>query len=64
VQPLTRGYSFVPSVLKDRARPFGPGDSLIAGKTVPLPLLIRFGQRYSQGGSSDVPDTWTRRGQA
>jgi hypothetical protein len=62
VQHLSRVFSFVPPALIDRARTFGQGESLVAGKIVPVPLLIRFGQRFSQEGGSDVADTWTRRG--
>lgn len=51
-------FSFIPSSLMDRASAFGLGESLIAGKIAPSPLLMRFGGRISREGGSDVPATW------
>jgi uncharacterized protein len=60
LQHLAQVFSFVPETLLARSTTFAQGESLIAGKISPVPLLIRFGQRFSQEGGSDVPDTWTR----
>ena len=60
LQHLSRVFSFVPPALMDRSRTFAQGESLVAGKITPVPMLIKFGQRYSQEGGGDVPDTWAR----
>lgn len=60
LQHLSRVFSFVPPALMDRSRTFTQGESLVAGKITPVPMLIQFGQRYSQEGGGDVPDTWAR----
>ncbi|HYI23908.1 MAG TPA: ATP-binding protein [Thermomicrobiales bacterium] len=58
---LKHTFSFVPESLFDRSSTFAQGESLIAGKIAPLPLMINFGARVSQEGGSDVADDWTRR---
>ncbi len=55
---LAEVFSFVPASLMERASGFSQGESLVAGKIVPSPLLVRFGGRISQEGGSDVPTTW------
>jgi DNA helicase HerA-like ATPase len=55
---LASVFSFVPPSLLATASYFGQGESLLAGKIVPSPLLARFGGRVSQEGGSDVPATW------
>ncbi len=57
---LSRVFSFVPPALMDRSRTFAQGETLVAGKITPVPMLIQFGQRYSQEGGGDVSDTWAR----
>lgn len=59
---LKHTFSFVPESLFDRSSTFAQGESLIAGKIAPLPLMINFGERVSQEGGGDVADDWTRRG--
>jgi DNA helicase HerA-like ATPase len=51
-------FSFVPPSLIDRAITFHQGEGLIAGKISPQPALLRFGQRITEEGGSDVPATW------
>ncbi len=51
-------FSFVPPSLLAQSTTFVQGESLIAGKIVPSPLLARFGTRITQEGGSDVPATW------
>jgi uncharacterized protein len=58
VAQLAEAFSFVPGSLLERASAFVQGESLVAGKVVPSPLLLRFGGRISQEGGSDVPTTW------
>jgi DNA helicase HerA-like ATPase len=55
---LSEVFSFVPASLMERASAFRQGESLVAGKIAPSPLLMRFGGRISQEGGSDVPTTW------
>ena len=60
VQRLTEVFSFVPPSLLGRSSHFGQGESLIAGKLVPSPLLATFQGRLTREGGSDVPTTWAR----
>jgi hypothetical protein len=55
---LASTFSFIPPSLMERASAFRQGESLIAGKIAPSPLLARFGGRISREGGSDVPATW------
>jgi uncharacterized protein len=49
-------FSSVPRGLVDRAATFAQGEALVAGKIVPHPALVRFGQRLSREGGADVGD--------
>jgi hypothetical protein len=51
-------FSFVPEGLIRRATTFRQGESLVAGKFVPHPTYVRFGQRFSQEGGADIPTSW------
>lgn len=58
---LGRTFSFVPPSLLGSAIGFRQGESLIAGKLVPSPLMTTFGGRFSHEGGGDVPTDWARR---
>jgi DNA helicase HerA-like ATPase len=47
-------FSFVPRGLIDRAATFRQGEALVAGKIASHPALIRFGDRITQEGGTDV----------
>lgn len=51
-------FSFVPPSLLGLATGFHQGEALVAGPLASHPALIRFGERLSQEGGSDVPATW------
>jgi hypothetical protein len=55
---LSDTFSFVPESLVQRATTFRQGESLVAGKLVPHPTYVRFGQRLSQEGGADIPTSW------
>jgi DNA helicase HerA-like ATPase len=55
---LSDTFSFVPDSLIQRATTFRQGESLVAGKLVPHPTYVRFGQRLSQEGGADIPTSW------
>jgi uncharacterized protein len=55
---LRDAFSFVPAGLIARATTFRQGESLVAGKFVPHPTYVRFGQRLSQEGGADIPTSW------
>jgi uncharacterized protein len=55
---LSDTFSFVPDGLIQRATTFRQGESLVAGKFVPHPEYVRFGQRLSQEGGADIPTSW------
>jgi DNA helicase HerA-like ATPase len=55
---LRDAFSFVPEGLIARATTFRQGESLVAGKFVPDPMYVRFGQRLSQEGGADIPTSW------
>jgi uncharacterized protein len=55
---LSDTFSFVPDGLIQRATTFRQGESLVAGKLVPHPTYVRFGQRLSQEGGADIPTSW------
>ncbi len=63
LQHLSSVFSFVPESLLARSTGFAQGESLVAGKISPVPVVVRFGYRFSHEGGSDVPDTWTRPGE-
>ncbi len=58
---LAASFSFVPSSMLNESTAFRQGESLIAGKIVPSPIIARFGGRVSQEGGSDIPTTWATR---
>ena len=58
---LASVFSFVPESLLLESPVFAQGESLLAGKIVPTPMLMRFGKRMSREGGSDVPADWARR---
>jgi DNA helicase HerA-like ATPase len=55
-------FSFVPPSLMNTAIGFRQGESLLAGKLVPSPVIVQFGGRFSQEGGGDVPTDWARTG--
>lgn len=52
---LRDAFSIVPDGLIQRATTFRQEESLVAGKIVPHPACVRFGQRLSQEGGADIP---------
>jgi DNA helicase HerA-like ATPase len=54
-------FSFVPAGLLVQSTGFGLGEALIAGGIAPQPALIRFGQRITEEGGSDVSKDWANR---
>jgi hypothetical protein len=59
---LRETFSFVPAGLIQRATTFRQGESLVAGKFVPHPTYVRFGQRLSEEGGADIPTSWAAAG--
>ena len=53
-------FSFVPAGLLARARTFGLGEALVAGKLSSHPALVRMGPRITEEGGADVPSTWAQ----
>jgi DNA helicase HerA-like ATPase len=60
IAQLASIFSFVPSAMLAESAGFAQGESLIAGKVVPAPIMTRFGGRFSQEGGGDVPTEWAR----
>lgn len=58
LEHLAGAFSFVPPALLAEASYFAQGETLLAGKIVPSPLLARFGDRVSQEGGGDVAADW------
>ena len=58
---LGETFSFVPGGLLAKARRFGLGEALVAGKIAPEPALVRFGKRISEEGGADVGQGWANR---
>ena len=55
---LSGAFSFVaPSLIEESMR-FRQGETLLAGKIVPTPLIARVSGRISEEGGADVPATW------
>ena len=54
-------FSFVPAGLIQRATTFRQGESLVAGKFVPHPTYVRFGERLSREGGADIATIWQHR---
>ena len=58
---LSAAFSFVPASLLDESTRFVQGETLLAGKIVPAPLIARVGGRVSEEGGADIPATWADR---
>jgi uncharacterized protein len=55
---LSDVFSFIaPSLIEESMR-FRQGETLLAGKIVPTPLIARVSGRISEEGGADVPATW------
>jgi hypothetical protein len=59
---VEQAFSFVPPGLLAGASAFRQGEALAAGRISSHPALVRFGDRYSVEGGSDVEATWARPG--
>jgi hypothetical protein len=57
---VEQGFSFVPPGLLACAGAFRQGEALAAGRISSHPALVRFGDRYSVEGGSDVEASWAR----
>jgi uncharacterized protein len=55
---LAQRFGFLPHGLVELAGTFGLGESLVAGKIAPVPLLARTGARLTPEGGGDVPTDW------
>jgi uncharacterized protein len=55
---LAHRFGFAPPDLVELAGTFGLGESLVAGKIAPVPLLARTGARITPEGGADVPTDW------
>jgi uncharacterized protein len=55
---LAQRFGFAPPGLVELAGTFGLGESLVAGKVAPVPLLARTGTRLTPEGGADVPTDW------
>jgi uncharacterized protein len=55
---LAERFGFAPPHLVELAGTFGLGESLVAGKVAPVPLLVRTGARLTPEGGADVPTDW------
>jgi uncharacterized protein len=55
---LAARFGFAPPDLVELAGTFGLGESLVAGKVAPVPLLARTGRRLTPEGGADVPTDW------
>jgi uncharacterized protein len=55
---LATRFGFVPSTLIEMAGTFRLGESLVAGRIAPEPLLVRTGRRLTPEGGADVPTDW------
>jgi uncharacterized protein len=55
---LAHRFGFAPPDLVELAGTFGLGESLVAGKIAPVPLLARTGTRVTPEGGADVPTDW------
>ena len=60
VASLAGTFSFVPPSVLARATSFRLGESLVAGRIAPHPLLLRFGARVAQEGGGDPAADWAR----
>jgi uncharacterized protein len=55
---LAERFGFAPPGLVELAGTFGLGESLLAGRFAPVPLLARTGSRLTPEGGADVPTDW------
>jgi uncharacterized protein len=55
---LAQRFGFAPPGLVELAGTFGLGESLVAGKVAPVPLLVRTGGRLTPEGGADVSTDW------
>jgi uncharacterized protein len=55
---LAARFGFVPPSLIEMAGSFGLGESLVAGRIAPEPLLVRTGRRLTPEGGADVSTDW------
>jgi uncharacterized protein len=55
---LAERFGFAPEALVELAGSFGLGETLIAGRIAPAPLLARVGERLTAEGGADVPTDW------
>jgi DNA helicase HerA-like ATPase len=55
---LTQRFGYAPPGLVEVAGSFGLGETLVAGKLAPDPLLARIGRRITPEGGADVPTDW------
>jgi uncharacterized protein len=59
---LADRFGFAPPHLVELAGTFGLGETLIAGKIAPVPLLAATGTRLTPEGGADVPTDWATAG--
>jgi DNA helicase HerA-like ATPase len=55
---LGGAFSFVPPSLIEEAMRFRQGETLLAGRIVPAPLIASVGGRISEQGGRDIPAVW------
>jgi uncharacterized protein len=55
---LADRFGFAPPDLVELAGSFGLGETLLAGKVAPVPLLAATGARVTPEGGADVPTDW------
>jgi hypothetical protein len=58
LQELQGAFSFVPPSLVEEAMRFRQGETLLAGRIVPAPLIARVSGRVSEEGGGDIPADW------
>jgi uncharacterized protein len=59
---LADRFGFAPPHLVELAGTFGLGETLMAGKVAPVPLLAATGVRVTPEGGADVPTDWATAG--
>lgn len=57
---LAEIFSFVPPALLARSSRFALGESLLAGRIAPHPILVRGARRWTREGGADIPTTWAQ----
>lgn len=55
---LSATFSAVPQTLIEESMRFKMGETLLAGKIVPTPLIARVGGRITEEGGADIPASW------